>query len=142
MMERAQSIQEQDVRLNLIIAESFSTKREAMQAEYYFKKLTRKKKELYIEEKRIREAVYVQGAKRALNGKSDMGILYISSQPHRKSRGYDISGDRHVEKSGHILLRKIRGKRKSFVMYMKLKHRLSAIMNTIKKAVGTKLLNG
>ncbi|ASK22024.1 hypothetical protein BSSX_0048 [Bacillus subtilis] len=32
-----------------------------MQAEYYFKKLTRKKKELYIEEKRnTKEAVYVK----------------------------------------------------------------------------------
>ncbi len=30
--------------VELIFAEAFDTKREAMQAEYYFKKLTRKKK--------------------------------------------------------------------------------------------------
>ncbi|EIF15494.1 MULTISPECIES: GIY-YIG nuclease family protein [Bacillus] len=42
-------------------AESFETKREAMQAEYRFKQLTRKKKEQYIEEKRrSKEAVYAK----------------------------------------------------------------------------------
>ncbi|CAN2247279.1 GIY-YIG nuclease family protein [Bacillus vallismortis] len=47
--------------VELIFAEAFSTKREAMQAEYYFKKMTRKKKKLYIEEKRnSKEAVYVK----------------------------------------------------------------------------------
>ncbi|MGG1244646.1 GIY-YIG nuclease family protein [Bacillus cabrialesii] len=47
--------------VELIFAEAFTTKREAMQTEYYFKKLTRKKKELYIEEKRnSEEAVYVK----------------------------------------------------------------------------------
>ncbi|MBL3650074.1 GIY-YIG nuclease family protein [Bacillus vallismortis] len=47
--------------VELIFAEAFTTKREAMQAEYYFKKLTRKKKKLYIEEKRnSKEAVYVK----------------------------------------------------------------------------------
>ncbi|MGR3204862.1 GIY-YIG nuclease family protein [Bacillus glycinifermentans] len=38
--------------VKLHFAERFSTKREAMQAEYYFKKLSRKNKEIYIEEKR------------------------------------------------------------------------------------------
>ncbi|TWK85180.1 hypothetical protein CHCC20335_0412 [Bacillus paralicheniformis] len=42
--------------VKLYYAERFSTKREAMQAEYYFKKLSRKSKEIYIEEKRKAEA--------------------------------------------------------------------------------------
>lgn len=47
--------------VSLCHAESFKTKREAMQAEYRFKQLTRKKKEQYIEEKRnSKEAVYVK----------------------------------------------------------------------------------
>ncbi|MCD7913710.1 GIY-YIG nuclease family protein [Bacillus velezensis] len=47
--------------VSLCLAESFETKREAMQAEYRFKQLTRKKKEQYIEEKRrSKEAVYVK----------------------------------------------------------------------------------
>ncbi|WP_424161064.1 GIY-YIG nuclease family protein [Bacillus amyloliquefaciens] len=47
--------------VSLCHAESFGTKREAMQAEYRFKQLTRKKKEQYIEEKRnSKEAVYVK----------------------------------------------------------------------------------
>ncbi|MEW4061255.1 GIY-YIG nuclease family protein [Bacillus siamensis] len=47
--------------VSLYHAESFDTKREAMQAEYCFKQLSRKKKEQYIEEKRSsKEAVYVK----------------------------------------------------------------------------------
>ncbi|MDL5143707.1 GIY-YIG nuclease family protein [Bacillus atrophaeus] len=47
--------------VTLLFAEAYSTKREAMQVEYYFKTLTRKKKELYIKEKRnSKEAVYVK----------------------------------------------------------------------------------
>ncbi|KAA6470866.1 GIY-YIG nuclease family protein [Bacillus swezeyi] len=50
--------------VTLHYAERFSTKREALQAEYYFKKLSRKNKERYIEEKqKRREDVDYQSTK-------------------------------------------------------------------------------
>ncbi|MGE6632339.1 GIY-YIG nuclease family protein [Bacillus sp. NPDC077027] len=51
--------------VELFYFECFSTKREAMQQEYFFKTLTRRKKDIYIEEKqKLKEAVYADDAKK------------------------------------------------------------------------------